>query len=83
MHTRTLADLAVNESATVVELLSSDSIRRRLLDIGLIKNTVVTCVGKSPANDPIAFNIRGGIIAIRRCDCEKIIVSCGDKYGSY
>lgn len=72
-----LADLAVNESGRVTALLSSDSMRRRLLDIGLTKNTVVTCVGHSPAGDPIAFNIRGSIIALRRTDCEKVLISRG------
>ena len=82
MSTITLADLAVNESGKVVALLSLDSMRRRLLDIGLTKNTVVTCVGTSPAGDPIAFNIRGSIIALRRKDCEKIVVSRGDIHGA-
>ncbi len=82
MSTNTLADLNINESATVVALQSSDSMRRRLLDIGLTKNTVVTCVGQSPAGDPVAFNIRGSIIALRRSDCEKVIVR-GDSDGAH
>ncbi len=82
MRTTTLADLAVNESGTVIALQSSDNMRRRLLDIGLTKNAVVTCVGQSPAGDPIAFNIRGSIIALRRTDCEKVIITRGDNDGS-
>ncbi len=39
----------------VKELLSTGSIRRRLLDIGLIENTEVECLGRSPAGDPSAF----------------------------
>lgn len=77
MYTSSLADLAVNESGRVRTLLSSDSMRRRLLDIGLTKNTVVTCVGRSPAGDPIAFNIRGAIVALRRIDCEKVLIVRG------
>ncbi len=82
MRTTTLADLSANESGTVMALQSSDNMRRRLLDIGLTKNTVVTCVGQSPAGDPIAFNIRGSIIALRRTDCEKVMITRGDNYGA-
>lgn len=33
--------------------------RRRLLDIGLIPGTRVTCTAVSPAGDPAAYLIRG------------------------
>lgn len=82
MHITTLADLKIGESGKVTALFATDSMRRRLLDIGLTKNTVVTCVGCSPAGDPIAFNIRGGVIALRRNDCEKVHITRGDTYGT-
>ena len=62
------------ERAVISKLNISGSMRRRLLDIGLIENTVVECVGKSPAGDPIAFLIRGAVIAIRSEDCCGITV---------
>ena len=48
--------------------------RRRLLDIGLTPDTRVECVGKSPAGDPKAFLIRGAVIAIRKEDCDEILI---------
>lgn len=63
-----LNDLIPGQHATVRELLSAGSIRRRLLDIGLIENTDVACIGRSPGGDPTAFLIRGAVIAIRS-DC--------------
>lgn len=69
-----LNDLKVGQSATVDELNSSGSIRRRLLDIGLIGNTKVECIGKSPSGDPKAFLIRGAVIAIRSEDCEGVLI---------
>lgn len=62
------------ERAVISKLNISGSMRRRLLDIGLIENTVVECVGKSPAGDPLAFLIRGAVIAIRSEDCCGITV---------
>jgi ferrous iron transport protein A len=44
-----LNDIKPGQTAKVKELLSTGSIRRRLLDIGLIENTEVECLGRSPA----------------------------------
>ena len=71
---KNLFDLKVNENGTVEKILSSGSIKRRLLDIGLIKGTKVTCVSESPAGDPKAFLIRGAVIAIRSEDCKNILI---------
>lgn len=62
------------EKGTVKKLDASVSMRRRFLDIGLIENTPVECVGKSPLGDPSAYLIRGAVIAIRSKDCGGIIV---------
>ena len=70
-----LNDLKPGQSAKIKELLSKGSIRRRLLDIGLIENTEVECLGRSPGGDPSAFLIRGAVIAIRSEDCINILVS--------
>lgn len=71
---KSLDSLKVGEKATVKKLTLSGSMRRRLLDIGLIENTDVECVGISPMGDPKAFLIRGAVIALRKEDSSKIIV---------
>ena len=74
MNTATLNDIKIGEHAVIHSLGSTGNIRRRLLDIGLVENTDVECVGKSPCGDPAAFLIRGAVIAIRRSDCRDIFV---------
>lgn len=69
-----LEELAVGQQAIVEALHMTGGMRRRLLDIGLVENTVVQCVGKAPGGDPIAFCIRGAVIALRREDCRHICV---------
>jgi ferrous iron transport protein A len=69
-----LNDLRPGQHAVVSALYSTGSMRRRLLDIGLIENTDVECLGRSPCGDPSAFLIRGAVIAIRSEDCENISV---------
>ena len=69
-----LSDMNVGDKAVVKKLIADENIKRRLLDIGLINGTQVECVLKSPFNDPMAYLIRGAIIAIRKNDCNKIEV---------
>ena len=69
-----LCDIKPGQSATVAHLCTKDNMRRRLLDIGLIENTSVECVGTSPGGDPSAYLIRGAVIAIRSEDCRDIII---------
>ncbi len=66
MHkTKTLADLEQGATAIVSNLSSIGPIRRRLLDIGLLPGTKVECVQKSPLGDPVAFMVKGAVIALR------------------
>lgn len=72
-----LNDVVPGQRAIVKALRSTGSMRRRLLDIGLIENTEVECVGRSPSGDPKAFLIRGAVIAIRSEDCQDIMIKVG------
>ena len=71
---RTLNDVNPGEKAVIKEISASGSIRRRLLDIGMIENTEVECLGRSPSGDPTAFLIRGAVIAIRCEECSDIAI---------
>ena len=74
-----LNDMKPGEHAVVSQLKSTGSMRRRLLDIGLVENTEVECVGRSPGGDPTAFLIRGAVIAIRSEDCVNILIQRRNK----
>lgn len=71
---RCLSDIQPGEKAVVQALLNQGSMRRRLLDMGLIENTEVECLGRSPGGDPAAYRIRGAVIALRAADCAGILV---------
>lgn len=71
---KTLNELKIGQTAKVEKLLSCGSIRRRLQDIGLIEGTEVECLQKSPAGDPVAYLIRGAVIALRSEDSRNILI---------
>lgn len=76
-HTACLSDLRPGERGTVGALHSTGAMRRRLLDIGLVKDTQVECLGRSPGGDPAAFLIRGAVIAIRDRDGRDVLLGEG------
>ena len=53
-------------------MVDLECIKRRLLDLGMIKGTKITPVLISPSGDPKAFDIRGTLIAIREDDTKLI-----------
>ena len=65
MNPSSLNSLRVGQSSHIE---AEPAMRRRLLDIGLIPGTRVTCTAVSPAGDPAAYLIRGAVIALRGRD---------------
>lgn len=68
-----LNELKVGEKAKIININNS-SIKRRLMDIGLIENSIVECALESPFKDPKAYLIKGALIAIRNKDAINIMV---------
>ena len=71
---RRLCDIRPGARAVVSTLETTGSMRRRLLDIGLVENTEVECLGRSPCGDPSAYLIRGAVIAIRAQDARGVCI---------
>ena len=71
----TLNEIPLNQKAYIKELNCKGNIRRRLLDLGLVKGASITPVLDSPTHNPRAFFIRGTLIAIRNEDANLIKVT--------
>jgi DtxR family Mn-dependent transcriptional regulator len=53
--------------------------RRRLLDLGLVRGTVVVPELVSSAGDPVAYRIRGALVALRREQASWVLVEPVDE----
>jgi len=69
-----LNKLPIGAIGKVKKVTSSGNTRRRMLDLGLINNTIVKSLRKSPLGDPIAYEIRGAVIALRSEESTHIYV---------
>lgn len=66
--------VAIGEKCRVKKINLKTLIRRRIHDLGLIHGTVVQPLHKSPLGDPVAYLIRGAVIAIRSETASLILV---------
>lgn len=71
----TLNRVPLNTDCTIEKLNCDAIIKRRLLDLGFVKNTSVTPVLSSPSKGVKAFWIRNTLIAIRDEDSSLILVN--------
>ncbi|MBP7175790.1 MAG: ferrous iron transport protein A [Thermoclostridium sp.] len=69
-----LSRLPVGTPAYVRKLEFVGSTRRRMLDLGIMMDTPVEALQKSPSGDPTAYQIRGTVIAIRKAEASGILV---------
>lgn len=76
-HIDTLLDLKPGEAGVVVDVSPAcqGSQRRRLLDLGVVKGTEIRPELVSAAGDPVAYRIRGALIALRREQAEWIRIA--------
>ncbi len=72
MKEKTVNELELGEIGIVNKIVGEETIKRRLLDLGLIEGTDIKAVLVSPSGDPRAFEFRGSLIAIREEDAENI-----------
>ena len=72
---KTLGDVKVGESSTIVKLHGEGALRRHLMDLGLIKGTSFKGITKNseiyvrkvaPLGDPVEINVRGYELSIRK-----------------
>ena len=71
---KTLKDVKVGESATVVKLHGEGPVRRRIMDMGITKGVDIYVRKVAPLGDPMELNVRGYELSVRKADAELIEV---------
>ncbi len=71
---KTLRDVKVGETATVVKLHGEGAVRRRIMDMGVTKGTEIFVRKVAPLGDPVEVTVRGYELSIRKGDAEMIEV---------
>ncbi len=56
------------------EILAEKDEKRRLMDLGMTENAMITPVLISPAGDPVAYEVRQLVVVLRNCFVFYIVV---------
>ncbi len=71
---KTLKDVKVGNTVTVVKLHGEGAVRRRIMDMGITKNVEIFVRKVAPLGDPIEINVRGYELSLRKSDAEMVEV---------
>ena len=79
-----LADAPANEPRRILGISPriSGSERRRLMDLGFLPGTTIVKEFASASGNPIAYRVRGSLMALRRSQAENILVETTAPTGS-
>ena len=68
-----LSDIKPGNKA-IIRKIADTEVKRRLLDMGMTEGTIVECLYESMFKNPVAYLVRGVVIALRRVDAKGIMV---------
>ncbi len=68
------SELKYGEKVKIFEIDSSHPSSKRIIEIGFTPGQEIELINRSLFNDPLAFSVRGTLIAMRRdeADCIKV-----------
>ena len=70
-----LGDLSPGDSARVEAVRCAPSVRRRLLEMGLLPGTELEVVRRAPLGDPIEVRLRGYSLSLRKSEASGVAVA--------
>ncbi|MBO5597534.1 FeoA family protein [Oribacterium sp. NK2B42] len=67
---KTLRDIPVGQSSTVLKIHGEGALKRRIMDMGITKGTEIQVRKVAPLGDPIEITVRGYELSIRKDDAD-------------
>ena len=70
----TLDNVSTGKTVKIVRLNSTGPVKRRLMDMGLLKGVEATVLRIAPLGDPVELSVRGYDLSIRKSEAALIEV---------
>ena len=71
---KTLKDIKIGQTTTVVKVHGDGAVRRRIMDMGITKGVEIYVRKVAPLGDPMELNLRGYELTLRKADADMIEV---------
>lgn len=72
---KTLKDVSIGQTVTVVKLTGEGPVKRRIMDMGITKGVSVYVRKVAPLGDPVEITVRGYELSLRKADAAMIEVA--------
>jgi len=69
-----LINVEMKVMVKVTEIALESKVRRRIMDMGIVKGTSLVVTGKAPMGDPIELQVRGYTLSLRKSEAKDIMV---------
>jgi len=76
-----LSGLRPGQKGVVVRVEGPIEIRRRLLDMGLVRGTEVRVIREAPLADPVEYEVKGYNLSLRREEAAYVFVELVEEGG--
>lgn len=67
---KTLRDIPVGSTATVVKIHGSGALKRRIMDMGITRGVQIYVRKVAPLGDPVEITVRGYELSLRKEDAD-------------
>jgi len=67
-----LNELPLGQKGVIYRIACAEGEKRRMMELGFAADTEVEALLKSPCGDPVAYLVKGAVMAVRNEDAEKI-----------
>ena len=67
---KTLRDIGVGETSTVVKIHGEGKTKRRIMDMGITKGTEIYVRKVAPLGDPVEITVRDYELSLRKADAD-------------
>ncbi len=69
-----LSEVEPGSVVVIADVHGNPEVRKKLLDMGLIKGAEVKVVRNAPLKDPMEIEVKGYNLSIRKVEAEKVLV---------
>ncbi|PJI10043.1 MULTISPECIES: FeoA family protein [Clostridium] len=69
-----LNEVEIKSRVKVVGILPESKVRRKIMDMGIVRGTEILVAGKAPMGDPIELQLRGYNLSLRKNEAKDILV---------
>ncbi len=70
-----LSKLPVGKSGVIVKVTAEGPVKRRILDMGLVKGETINVKKVAPLGDPVEFVVKGYHLSLRKSEASQILVA--------